>query len=184
VDRMTEVDDSPAKGSGSRAVARAPSRALVRLGEHAELLLRANFSDHHPRPWWLEHFPRGFEVDASLFQPLHEVIAMFSSAGWRVASFGTVTEPSSGTRGDMLERPFYTHPQPGDGRWSNSFDLLFRGLELVTGGQCLHRHSDYLAAIQARGEDPAAYSDYLEAFAHGMHRMAGSRSGWNGGPPA
>ncbi|XVQ90470.1 hypothetical protein ACQP2K_20450 [Microbispora siamensis] len=35
---------------------------------------------------------------------LHEVIETFTSAGWRVASFGTVTEPSSGTRGDMLER--------------------------------------------------------------------------------
>jgi nondiscriminating aspartyl-tRNA synthetase len=68
----------------------------------------------------------------------------------------------------MSKRPFYTHPQPGDGRWSNSFDLLFRGQELVTGGQRLHRHSDYLAAIRARGEDPAAYADYLEAFAHGM----------------
>ena len=68
----------------------------------------------------------------------------------------------------MRKRPFYTHPQPDDGRWSNSFDLLFRGIELVTGGQRLHRHSDYLAAIQAQGEDPAAYSDYLEAFAYGM----------------
>src|SRR6185295_1668995 len=68
----------------------------------------------------------------------------------------------------MSKRPFYTHPQPGDERWSNSFDLLFRGQELVTGGQRLHRHQDYLAAIRARGEDPAAYADYLEAFAHGM----------------
>jgi nondiscriminating aspartyl-tRNA synthetase len=68
----------------------------------------------------------------------------------------------------MSKRPFYTHPQPGDTRWSNSFDLLFRGQELVTGGQRLHRHSDYLAAIRARGEDPAAYAEYLEAFAHGM----------------
>jgi nondiscriminating aspartyl-tRNA synthetase len=68
----------------------------------------------------------------------------------------------------MRKRPFYTHPQPGDERWSNSFDLLFRGVELVTGGQRLHRHSDYVAAILARGEDPADYSDYLEAFAHGM----------------
>ncbi|HLN66678.1 MAG TPA: aspartate--tRNA(Asn) ligase, partial [Streptosporangiaceae bacterium] len=32
----------------------------------------------------------------------------------------------------MSKRPFYTHPQPGDERWSNSFDLLFRGEELVT----------------------------------------------------
>jgi nondiscriminating aspartyl-tRNA synthetase len=68
----------------------------------------------------------------------------------------------------MRKRPFYTHPQPGDERWSNSFDLLFRGVELVTGGQRLHRHADYVAAIRARGEDPSAYSDYLEAFAHGM----------------
>jgi nondiscriminating aspartyl-tRNA synthetase len=68
----------------------------------------------------------------------------------------------------MAKRPFYTCPQPGDERWSNSFDLLFRGLELVTGGQRLHRHADYLKAIAARGEDPAAYAGYLEAFAHGM----------------
>ena len=81
------------------------ARELARvLRPGGRLLLRANFSDHHPRPWWLEYFPNGYEVDASLFQPLHEVIAMFTSVGWRVASFGTVTEPSSGTYGDMLER--------------------------------------------------------------------------------
>jgi SAM-dependent methyltransferase len=81
------------------------ARELARvLRPGGRLLLRANFSDHHPRPWWLEHFPRGFEVDASLFQPLHEVIAMFTADGWRVTGFGTVTEPSSGTCGDVLER--------------------------------------------------------------------------------
>ncbi len=68
----------------------------------------------------------------------------------------------------MAKRPFYTHPQPSDPRWSNSFDLLFRGLELVTGGQRLHRLADHEAAIRARGEDPAAYAAYLQAFRHGM----------------
>lgn len=68
----------------------------------------------------------------------------------------------------MRKRPFYTHPQPGDERWSNSFDLIFRGLELVTGGQRLHRHGDYLAAMAAKGEDPADYAAYLQAFAAGM----------------
>lgn len=66
------------------------------------------------------------------------------------------------------KRAFYTHPQPGDPRWSNSFDLLFRGLELVTGGQRLHRYSDYLSALAARGESPEPYAGYLEAFRHGM----------------
>ena len=68
----------------------------------------------------------------------------------------------------MTKRPFYTHPQPSDPRWSNSFDLLFRGLELVTGGQRLHRLADYEQALRARGEDPAAYTAYLQAFRHGM----------------
>jgi nondiscriminating aspartyl-tRNA synthetase len=68
----------------------------------------------------------------------------------------------------MAKRPFYTHPEPGEPRWSNSFDLLFRGLELTTGGQRLHRHADYLAALAAQGESPEAYAGYLEAFAHGM----------------
>jgi nondiscriminating aspartyl-tRNA synthetase len=68
----------------------------------------------------------------------------------------------------MAKRPFYTSPQPGDPRWSASFDLLFRGQELVTGGQRLHRYADYAAALAARGQDPADYAGYLEAFAHGM----------------
>ncbi|MEV6374303.1 class I SAM-dependent methyltransferase [Micromonospora musae] len=81
------------------------ARELTRvLKPGGRLLLRGNFRDHHPRPWWLEHFPRGYEVDAALFQPLHEVIAMFTSIGWRVTGFGTVTEPSVGSYGEMLTR--------------------------------------------------------------------------------
>jgi nondiscriminating aspartyl-tRNA synthetase len=68
----------------------------------------------------------------------------------------------------IAKRPFYTHPDPARPGYSNSFDLLFRGLELVTGGQRLHRHSDYLAALAERGEDPAPYAAYLQVFAHGM----------------
>ena len=68
----------------------------------------------------------------------------------------------------MVKRPFYTHPDPSRPAYSNGFDLLFRGLELVTGGQRLHRYADYLAALAARGEDPAPYASYLEVFAHGM----------------
>lgn len=68
----------------------------------------------------------------------------------------------------MVKRPFYTHPDPVRPEYSRSFDLLFRGLELVTGGQRLHRHGDYLAALAARGEDPAPYASYLAVFSHGM----------------
>jgi nondiscriminating aspartyl-tRNA synthetase len=68
----------------------------------------------------------------------------------------------------MAKRPFYTHPDPARPGYSNSFDLIFRGQELVTGGQRLHRHADYLAALAERGEDPRPYAGYLQVFEHGM----------------
>jgi nondiscriminating aspartyl-tRNA synthetase len=67
-----------------------------------------------------------------------------------------------------IKRPFYTHPDPNNPERTRSFDLLFDGLELVTGGQRLHRHSDYLSALSKRGEDPQQYTWYLDTFAHGM----------------
>ena len=69
----------------------------------------------------------------------------------------------------MVKRPFYTHPNPADPRYSNSFDLLFRGTELVTGGQRLHLYQDYLdAAARAGYGDLAPFATYLEAFRFGM----------------
>lgn len=68
----------------------------------------------------------------------------------------------------LSKRPFYTHPDPLRPEFSNSFDLLFRGLELVTGGQRLHRYADYLAALAERAQDPAPLAGYLEAFRYGM----------------
>jgi nondiscriminating aspartyl-tRNA synthetase len=68
----------------------------------------------------------------------------------------------------MAKRPFYTHPDPADGRYSNSFDLLFRGMELVTGGQRLHRHADYLTAAKRAGLSLEPYAAYVECFKYGM----------------
>ncbi|MDX3110791.1 aspartate--tRNA(Asn) ligase [Nonomuraea angiospora] len=68
----------------------------------------------------------------------------------------------------MSKRPFYTHPDPARPGHSNGFDLLFRGLELVTGGQRLHRYPDYVAALAARGEGTEPYEGYLQAFRYGM----------------
>jgi nondiscriminating aspartyl-tRNA synthetase len=68
----------------------------------------------------------------------------------------------------MSKRPFYTHPDPARPAYSNSFDLLFRGIELVTGGQRLHRYEDYLAALAARKLSTEPFVGYLEAFRYGM----------------
>ncbi len=63
------------------------------------------------------------------------------------------------------KRPFYTHPEPGRPKYTNSFDLLFRGIEIVTGGQRLHRYEDYVAAL---GGETEPYEGYLQAFRYGM----------------
>ncbi len=68
----------------------------------------------------------------------------------------------------MVKRPFYTHPDPERPGFSRGFDLLFRGLELVTGGQRLHRIEDYLTVLAGRGMDSTPFASYLEAFRYGM----------------
>ena len=68
----------------------------------------------------------------------------------------------------MRKRPFYTHPDPADPAYSNGFDLLFRGLEIVTGGQRLHQYDDYVAALAAMGEPLEPYAGYLDGFRFGM----------------
>jgi nondiscriminating aspartyl-tRNA synthetase len=68
----------------------------------------------------------------------------------------------------MAKRPFYTHPDPANPVYSNSFDLLFRGVELVTGGQRLHLHADYLTAAKKAGLPLEACEAYLECFKYGM----------------
>ena len=66
------------------------------------------------------------------------------------------------------KRAFYTHPDPERPGYSRGFDLLFRGLELVSGGQRLHRYADYLAVLAERGMPAESFTGYLEAFRHGM----------------
>ena len=68
----------------------------------------------------------------------------------------------------MRKRPFYTHPDPEHPEYSNSFDLLFRGTELVTGGQRLHLYSDYIAALERAHLPVEPFEAYLEAFNYGM----------------
>lgn len=68
----------------------------------------------------------------------------------------------------MVKRPFYTAPNPDDPKYSNSFDLLFRGTELVTGGQRLNRFEDYARSLAEHGMTQEAVAGYLEAFRFGM----------------
>jgi nondiscriminating aspartyl-tRNA synthetase len=65
-------------------------------------------------------------------------------------------------------RAFYTAPDPERPAYSNAFDLIFRGTELVSGGQRLHRLEDYLEVLEERELPVEPFLDYLEAFRYGM----------------
>ncbi len=73
----------------------------------------------------------------------------------------------------MRKRPFYTHPDSQQPEYSNSFDLLFRGTELVTGGQRLHRYEDYIAALGAAHLSLEPFEPYLSTFRYGMPSHGG-----------
>lgn len=67
----------------------------------------------------------------------------------------------------LTARPFYTHPRGNDGA-AQSFDLLFRGLEITTGGQRLHTRSALEHALRAKDMDPKAFEGHLRMFDLGM----------------
>ncbi len=82
-----------------------------------------------------------------------------------------------------LHRAFYSHPDPADPHWSRAFDLIFRGIELVSGAQRLHRYDDYVAALQQRGLPQAPYEAYIDAFRYGIPPHGGFAIGlerWTG----
>ena len=88
------------------------------------------------------------------------------SASGRAASTAATWSSWRATR--PRSRAFYSHPDPEDPHWSRSFDLIFRGVELVSGAQRLHRYDDYVAALAARGYPLEAYASYVEAFRFGV----------------
>jgi len=66
-------------------------------------------------------------------------------------------------------RAFYTHPDPDRPGYSRAIDLIFRGVELVSGGQRLHRYRDYVRVLTERGvADLSDYAGYLDAMRYGM----------------
>lgn len=66
------------------------------------------------------------------------------------------------------KRPMYAMPDPADPTLTRSFDLLYKGLEITTGGQRIHEYERLVESIRGRGLDPANFEFYLEVFKYGM----------------
>lgn len=66
------------------------------------------------------------------------------------------------------KRPFYAMDDPADPRFTLSFDLLFRGMEITTGGQRIHDYQKLLEKMEARDMTTEGMEQYLSAFKYGM----------------
>lgn len=67
-----------------------------------------------------------------------------------------------------LKRPFYAMDSPDDPKLAESFDLLFRGLEITTGGQRIHDYNEQLAKLKKYGIKPEELGVYTDIHKYGM----------------
>ena len=65
------------------------------------------------------------------------------------------------------KRPFYTKDDPNDPEYTLSFDLLFRGLEITSGGQRIHDYDEQTAKMRAMGTNPEDFETYLMLHKYG-----------------
>ncbi len=77
----------------------------------------------------------------------------------------------------VSKRPFYVYEDEEDPGYTKSFDLLFRGLEISTGGQRIHNYDALVAKAKAKGLDPDNFTFYLTAFKYGMPPHGGAAIG-------
>lgn len=70
-------------------------------------------------------------------------------------------------------KPFYTLPDPENPELSLSYDLLFRGTEVLSGSQRINNYDQLVGSIKSRGMNPDAFTLYLQAFKYGMPEEGG-----------
>ncbi len=75
------------------------------------------------------------------------------------------------------KRPFYAMEDPAEPEKMLSFDLLFRGLEITTGGQRIHNYDEQVAKMQRRGMNPELFESYLQIHKQGMPPHGGFGAG-------
>lgn len=68
----------------------------------------------------------------------------------------------------VSKRPFYTYEDEADPGSTKSFDCLFRGVEITTGGQRVHDANDLMRRMENKGLKPENFSYYLQIFKMGI----------------
>jgi nondiscriminating aspartyl-tRNA synthetase len=71
-------------------------------------------------------------------------------------------------------RPFYSMPSPDNPDYTETFDLLFRGIEIASGGQRIHDPAMLIESIQKKRLNPDDFKHYIDIFRFG----APPHGGW------
>lgn len=66
------------------------------------------------------------------------------------------------------DRPFYTMPDPTNPEETCGFDLLYKGLEIATGGQRIHKHDELLNNMKKKGIKPKGMEFYVDTFKYAI----------------
>ena len=66
------------------------------------------------------------------------------------------------------KRPFYAMDDPENPKLALSFDLLFRGLEITTGGQRIHDYNEQIQKLRDRGMDETLFESFTMMHKYGM----------------
>lgn len=119
----------------------------IRFGEAKSLV-----AEHYHRPM----------VEKEDFEPEEEKLLCQYVREHFGSAFVFVTHYPS------AKRPFYAMDNPDNPSETLSFDLLFRGVEITTGGQRIHSYQEQLDKLERRGMDPDTFTDYLLMHRHGM----------------
>ena len=72
------------------------------------------------------------------------------------------------TKYPISKRPMYTMPDENIEGMTRSFDLIYKGLEITTGGQRIHDYEMLKGNMVKFGINPADFDFYVESFKYGM----------------
>ncbi|HIQ51310.1 MAG TPA: aspartate--tRNA(Asn) ligase, partial [Nautiliaceae bacterium] len=77
------------------------------------------------------------------------------------------------TKWPFSARPFYVYRERDNLERTRGFDLLFKGLEITSGGQREHNYEQLIRNIEEEGMNPESFSFYLESFKYGVPPHSG-----------
>ncbi len=75
------------------------------------------------------------------------------------------------------KRPFYAKEDENDRNYTLSFDLLYNGLEVTTGGQRIHDYQQQVEKMLQRGMNPEDFESYLMVHKYGIPPHGGLGAG-------